>query len=60
MCQKECCQDKHVDLLLIDERGKKHYVLSNILVHSSMILHYIDVKNIFSVIVYKLLEQQSY
>ena len=24
---KKCCEDKHVDLLLIDEGEKKHYVL---------------------------------
>ena len=26
MCQKKSCEDKHV-LLLIEEKGKKHYVL---------------------------------
>ena len=24
---KKCCEDKHVDLLLIGEEEKKHYVL---------------------------------
>ena len=24
---KKCCEDKHVDLLLIEEEGKRHYVL---------------------------------
>ena len=27
MYQKKCCEDKHVDLLLIREEGKRHYVL---------------------------------
>ena len=27
MYQKKCCEDKHVDLLLIGEEEKKHYVL---------------------------------
>ena len=27
LCSKKCCEDKHVDLLLIEERGEKHYVL---------------------------------
>ena len=27
MYQKKCCQEKHVDLLLIGEEGKKNYVL---------------------------------
>ena len=26
---KKCCEDKHVDLLLIGEREKNHYVLIN-------------------------------
>ena len=25
--QKKCCKDKHVDLLLIGEEDKKHYVI---------------------------------
>ena len=24
---KKCCEEKHVDLLLIGEEGKRHYVL---------------------------------
>ena len=24
---KKCCEEKHVDLLLIGEKGKRHYVL---------------------------------
>ena len=24
---KKCCEDKHVDLLLLEEEGKKHYAL---------------------------------
>ena len=26
-CFKKCCKDKHVDLLLIGEQIKRHYVL---------------------------------
>ena len=26
MYQKKCCEGKHVDLILIGERGKRHYV----------------------------------
>ena len=26
---KKCCEEKHVDLLLIEEKGKRHYVLIN-------------------------------
>ena len=37
---KNCCEDKHVDLLLIGEGEKKHYVLSKISMHSCMIIHY--------------------
>ena len=25
--REKCCEDRHVDLLLIEERSKKHYVL---------------------------------
>ena len=24
---RKCCEEKHVDLLLIEEKGKRHYVL---------------------------------
>ena len=27
LCVKKCCEEKHVDLLLIKENGKRHYVL---------------------------------
>ena len=27
MYQKKCCEDKHVDFLLIGKEGKRHYVL---------------------------------
>ena len=27
MCQKKCCEDEHIDLLLIGEVEKKQYVL---------------------------------
>ena len=57
---KKCCQDKHVDLLLVGEGEKKHYhFLSKISIHSCMIIHYIMEENIFGVIVCKLLEQQK-
>ena len=26
LCIKKCCEEKHVDLLLIEEKGKRHYV----------------------------------
>ena len=36
---KKFCEDKHVDLLLIREEEKRHYVLISILIHLCMILH---------------------
>ena len=27
MYQKKCCEEKHVDLLLTEKKGKRHYVL---------------------------------
>ena len=56
---KKCCEDKHVDLLLIGEGEKNSMFLSKILIHSCMIIHYIMEENISVVIVCKLLEQQK-
>ena len=53
---KKCCEDKHVDLLLIDEGDFKTKTLT----YSCMITHYIVEENIFIVIVYKHLEQQKH
>ena len=53
------CEDKHVDLLLIEEGGGT-MLLSKILTHPCMITHYIAAGNIFVVIVYALLEQQTH
>ena len=36
---KKLCEDKHVDLLLIREEEKRHYVLISILIHLCMIIH---------------------
>ena len=57
---KKCCEEKHVDLLLIGEEGKRQYVFIkdfNIFMHDHT-LH--SGKNIFVVIVYKLLVQKKY
>ena len=56
---KKCCKDKHIDLLLIGEEGKGTMFLSKISVYSCMITHYTVEERIFTVIVYKLLEQQK-
>ena len=59
---KKCCEEKHVDLLLTGEEGKRHYVLTknfNIFI-SCIIIHYIVDENIFAVIVYKLSVQKKY
>ena len=57
---KKCSEDKCVDLLLIGEGKKKHYVLSKILIHLCMIIYYIVEENIFVVIVYMLLLQKKF
>ena len=46
---KKCYEDNHVDLLLIGEEGKRHYVLSKILICSHMMIHYILEQNIFAI-----------
>ena len=55
---KQCCEEKHVDLLLIGE-GKKTMFLSTISTDSCMIIHYIAEENIFVVIVYMLSLQKK-
>ena len=56
---KKYCEEKHVDLLLIGEEGKRHYVL--IKDFNMFMYHYTlhREKNIFVVIVYKLLVQKK-
>ena len=39
MSQKKCCQDKHVDLLLIGEGKKKSAMFLEISIHSCMITY---------------------
>ena len=59
MYKKKCCEDKHVDLVLIGEREKKNCVLIkdfNTFMYDHTLHHG---KNIFIVIVCKLLEQQK-
>ena len=56
--KKNCCEDKDVDLLLIEEKNKKHYVFISI--HSYMIILYMVKKNIFVVIFCKILSQKKY
>ena len=48
LCIKKCCGEKQVDLLLIGEEEKKHYV---ILIGLCMITHCIVEENIIIVIV---------
>ena len=52
-------EDKHVDLLLIGEGEKKHYVFIKDFNTLCMIIHYIVEENIFVFIVCKLLEKQK-
>ena len=57
---KKCCQENHFHLLLIDEKGKSHYILMkdfNTSMHNYT-LH--RRKNFFIVIVYRLLVQKKY
>ena len=57
---KKCWEEKHVDLLLIGEEGKRHYVLIkdfNTPMYDHTLHHG---KSIFVVIVYKLLVQKKY
>ena len=56
---RNCCEGKHVDLLLIEEEGKRHHVL--IKYFNTFISDYIFVEeNIFVVFVYKFLVQKKY
>ena len=52
---KKWCEDKHMDLLLID----KTHILLKILICSCMIIHYPQEENIFVVIVYELSLQKK-
>ena len=52
---KKWCEDKHIDLLLID----KTHILLKILISSCMIIHYPLEENIFVVIVYELSLQKK-
>ena len=57
---KKCCVKKHVDLLLIEEKEKRHFVLIknfNTLMYNHTLHHG---KNIFTVIVCILLVQKKY
>ena len=56
---KNCCEEKHADLLLIGEEGKIQYVFIKDLILSYMIILYIVEENIFVVIVYKVLVQKK-
>ena len=52
---KQCCEEKDIDLLLIEgEKTLCSYQNFNILIRSWMIIHYIVEENIFAVIVYTL------
>ena len=55
---KTCCQEKHVDLLLIGKERKRKYVFIKYFNISCMIILYIVEKNIFVVIAYKYLVQK--
>ena len=54
MYKKECCEEKHVGILLIGEGEKSTMFLSMILIGSCMITHYIAEENVFNAIVYML------
>ena len=47
---KKCCEEKHVDLLLTEKKGKRDYVLIKDLVHSCVIILYTIEKNILSLL----------
>ena len=53
------CEEKHIDVLLLGEEGKR-YCVPKILICLCVIIHYIVEENIFVVIVYKLLVQKKY
>ena len=53
----------HFDLLLISEKGKRHYVLTFFLknlIYSFVIIFYVVQQYIFVVVAYKLLLQKKY
>ena len=57
---KKCCEEKYLDLLLIKEKRKIHYVLTKDL-NTFMYNHNLHCrKNVFAIIVYKLLVQKKY
>ena len=49
---KQCCEEKHVDLLLIGKREKSTMFLLMNSIDSCMIIYYIGEENIFVVILY--------
>ena len=58
--KKKCCEKKHVNLLLIGQEGKRHYVLIkdfNTIIYDHT---FHRKKNIFAVIAYRLLVQKKY
>ena len=58
---EKCCEEKHVDLLLIGKEGKKDTVfLSKILILSCMIILSIVEESISLFVVYKLLLQKTF
>ena len=57
---QKCCEEKHVDLLLIGEEDKKHYILNDDF-NTVLYDHGLHCgKNTFLLIVYKVLVQQKY
>ena len=57
---KTCCEEKHIDLLLIEEEGKRHYILIkdlNTFMHNHTL--HCRKKNIFVVIKYTCLDLLS-
>ena len=55
---KKCCEQKHDDLLLIKEKGKRYFIKDLNKFMNNLDLH--ARKNIFVVIAYKLLVQKKY
>ena len=57
---KKCCEEKHVDLLVTGEEGKRHYVIIKDF-NTFMYDHSLHCgKNLFAVIVYKISVQKEY
>ena len=57
---KKCCEENHVDLLIIGEEGKRHYIFIKDF-NTFMYNHtYVAEENIFTVIVYMLSVQKKY